>query len=101
MGRPGDRAPAGVPIRGMRDRGAMHRLVNVVAVCCVILVFVGCGQDPATRKQRYLERGVAYLEQGRANEAIIELKNALQLDAAFAPALHALGRAYAAKFWYG
>src|SRR5262245_10580745 len=90
-----------VPIHGMRLRMSARRSLRSCVAFLALLVLVGCGQDPATRKQRYLDRGVAYLESGRVNEAIIELKNAIQVDPAFAPALHTLGRAYATKFWYG
>src|SRR4029450_2374812 len=45
-------------------------------------------------------KGVAYLKDGKNNEAVIELRNALQIDPKFAPALHALGRAYKAKGWH-
>lgn len=34
------------------------------------------------------------------NEAIIELKNALQIDPKFGPAVHLIGRAYSAKGWH-
>lgn len=62
-------------------------------VGAVLLTLAACAQDPATKKQRYLDRGVQYLAQGKHNEAIIELKNALQIDPRFVPALHALGLA--------
>ena len=51
------------------------------------------------KKRQYLERGTAYHADGKYNEAIIQLKNALQIDPKFGPALHALGRAYRAKSW--
>jgi Tfp pilus assembly protein PilF len=52
------------------------------------------------RKQKSLERGAEYLKAGKFNEAIIELRNALLVDPDFFLALHALGRAYAAKSWF-
>jgi len=52
------------------------------------------------KKQKGLERGEKYLSQGKLNEAIIELRNALQVDPEFVPALHALGRAYERKSWF-
>src|SRR4030095_7903817 len=64
------------------------------------LVLTGCFQDPQVKKQQHLERGSRYLSDGKYNEAIVELKNALQIDPKFVPALHALGRAYYAKGWY-
>src|SRR5262245_19527633 len=63
------------------------------------LVLVACTQDPNVKKQRYLEKGIAYQKDGKYNEEIIELRNALQIDPKFGPALLALGRAYRAKGW--
>jgi len=77
----------------MRTRG---RLV----VCVLIALLLGaCAQDPNVKKQQYLERGLAYHKEAKYNEAILQLKNALQIDPKFAPALHAIGRAYRAKSW--
>src|SRR5919106_1256473 len=60
-----------------------------------------CAQDPNVKKQQYLERGVKYHAEGKHNEAIIQFKNALQIDPKFGPAALALGRAYRAKSWSG
>src|SRR5687767_14949764 len=60
---------------------------------------LGCTQDPNVKKQQYLERGAKYHAEGKHNEAIIQFKNALQIDPKFVPAALALGRAYRAKSW--
>ena len=71
-----------------------------VLTCVAIALLVGaCTQDPNVQKQQYLERGISYQTEGKYNEAIIQLKNALQIDPKFVPALHAIGRAYRAKSW--
>src|SRR3990170_1951401 len=67
----------------------------------VLLILAACSEEPGVRKQRHLQRGFQYLEAGKYNEAVIELKNALQIDPALVPALHALGRAYRQKSWHG
>src|SRR5436190_7496469 len=72
-----------------------------IPLLALLIGLAACTQDPNVRKQRYLERGVKYLAEGKQNEAIIELKNALQIDPKFVPALEAIGRAYLAKAWYG
>lgn len=69
-------------------------------IALVLLIGTACGQDPALTKQRYLERGERFAREGKYNEAIIELKNAVQIDPAFAAARRALGRVYAAKAWH-
>jgi len=65
----------------------------------ITLLLGACTQDPNVKKQQYLERGLAYHKEGKYNEAILQLKNALQIDPKFVPALHAIGRAYRAKSW--
>jgi len=69
-------------------------------VCLLIALLLGaCTQDPNVKKQQYLERGIKYHAEGKYNEAILQLKNALQIDPKFGPALHAIGRVYRAKSW--
>src|SRR6202008_1334830 len=69
-------------------------------ICVLIALLLGaCAQDPNVKKQQYLERGLSYQKDGKYNEAILQLKNALQIDPKFAAALHAIGRAYRAKSW--
>jgi tetratricopeptide (TPR) repeat protein len=70
-----------------------------IALVVIALVVGACSQDPNVKKQQYLEQGIKYQAEGKFNEAVIQLKNALQIDPKFAPALHALGRAYRAKAW--
>src|SRR3990172_5126454 len=70
-----------------------------LAYALVILGTVSCAQDPEAKKQTYLERGRAYHTNGKYNEAIIELKNALQIDPKFTPALYHLGLSYKGKGW--
>ena len=67
-----------------------------LVVGCVV---AACAQDPNVKKQQYLERGVKYHAEGKHNEAILQFKNALQIDPKFVPAALALGRAYRAKSW--
>src|SRR5688572_6830462 len=50
---------------------------------CIVLIGItvsACSQDPDVKKRQYLERGTAYHADGKYNEAIIQLKNALQID---------------------
>ena len=84
----------------MSDRALGWGRVTVV-LGLALAVAVGCVDSPAVKKQKAVDRGAQYLKDGKPNEAIIELKNALQVDPDFVPALHALGQAYAAKSWFG
>lgn len=76
------------------------RLLTVLVLALALASAVACTQSPEAKKQKSVERAEAYLKEGKANEAIIELRNALQIDKDFVPALRALARAYAAKAWY-
>ncbi len=78
------------------------RQVGTLLVIGLVLVAGGaCGQSPLAKKQKAVARGEQYLKDGKINEAIIEFRTALQVDQDFLPAVHALGRAYIGKSWYG
>src|SRR5262245_19120271 len=77
-----------------------RKISALITAACVAVVVGGCTKDPAVAKQRHLEKAQGYYAKGKYNEAIIEIKNALQIDPEFAPAVHLAGRAYAAKGWY-
>ena len=81
-----------------RSRPAPFLALLVIAL--TLAGGVACTQSPEVKKQKAVEKGEAYLKDGKVNEAVIELQNALQIDRDYVPALHALGRAYAAKAWY-
>jgi len=84
-----------------RESGAPvgSRPCKIFAVLAALTFLVGCVQDPVAKKQAYYERGAKYQGEGRYNEAIIEFRNALQIDPDMIPALRALGQAYRAKSW--
>ncbi|MFK7914261.1 MAG: XrtA/PEP-CTERM system TPR-repeat protein PrsT [Pseudomonadales bacterium] len=62
-----------------------------LAGLCLLFALVGCD---STTPQGHLDNAAALREQGKVNEAIIELKNALQKDSAFAAGRIALGNVY-------
>ena len=49
-----------------------------------LALLVGCATEPAVKKQKHLDRGTAYLKQRKYNEAILELRNAIQINSATA-----------------
>jgi putative PEP-CTERM system TPR-repeat lipoprotein len=57
---------------------------------------LACGGDPNLAKHAHFERGNAYVEGQRYEEAILEFRNAIQQDPLFGEARHRLARAYAA-----
>jgi tetratricopeptide (TPR) repeat protein len=76
------------------------RMLAALMLTLVVAGAVACTQSPEVKKQKAVERADSYLKDGRANEAIIELRNALQIDKDYVPALRSLGRAYASKGWH-
>src|SRR6185312_8787471 len=59
-----------------------RRLVpSIIALQCV--VGIGCTESADVRKQRFLESGTRYFEQGKYREAAIEFRNATQIDPKF------------------
>ena len=67
--------------------------LNSLAVGC--LVAVACNADPSLRKQQYLESGNKYLADGKYASAIIEYRNAVDIDPKFGEARKQLAEAYA------
>jgi len=64
------------------------------AVVVGVLLGAGCNRSPEAKKARYLERGDAYYSQQKYREAVIEYRNALQIDQANIHAMQRLGLAY-------
>jgi tetratricopeptide (TPR) repeat protein len=58
------------------------------------LVTAGCFRNPNARKQKYLESGAHYFQQGKYREAAIQFGNALQIDKNFAPAHYQLAQCF-------
>lgn len=64
---------------------------------CLLLIFAaGCNRDPNVKKQKYLESGKQYLEQGKVKEATLQFATALQIDGRFTEAHYQMSRAYTA-----
>jgi len=75
----------------------LRRLASLVLL--LAMAATGCVQDPNSRKNGYLDEGIRYYRAGKYNEAVIALKNALQIDPRFVAARHLMGRTYKAKSW--
>ncbi len=54
----------------------------------------GCKHDPNKEKQKYLESGKRYEDEGKLREAVIQFSNALRVDRNFAPAHYQLAKTY-------
>src|ERR1700730_10072738 len=93
--------PAHSPSFECRSATKSPRRLSVVVLLAVVTLLgsAACSQSPEVKKEKALERGERYLKEGKINEAIIEIRIALQIDPEFAPALRALGEASAEKSW--
>ncbi len=73
-----------------------QRRVRAFLVVTTVATMIGaCSTDPQAAKQEHFARGQAYIAEKKYNEAIIELRNAVQIDARFGEARYQLAEAYA------
>ena len=54
----------------------------------------GCSRDPNVRKQKYFDSGEKYFAEGKYREAVIQYRNAIQIDPRFAQAHYQLSQTY-------
>lgn len=73
----------------------MARLTARVLACLTLaLLLSSCSSDPNQRKLSYLKSGQHYFNQKKFQEAVIEFRNAIQIDPRFAEAHYQLARSY-------
>jgi Tfp pilus assembly protein PilF len=68
-----------------RNKHLLQTISFVVVLSAGVLV-PACAHDPQVAKRRHLDAGKAYLASGQTREAVIELRNAIQIDPRFAEA---------------
>jgi tetratricopeptide (TPR) repeat protein len=73
---------------------ALKRLAALSVVAVASLLAVACQSDPTVRKQQYLESGNRYSADGKYPHAIIEYRNAVDIDPTFGEARKRLAEAY-------
>jgi tetratricopeptide (TPR) repeat protein len=71
-----------------------HLVRLLLVLTCLAALLTGCSRDPNVRKQKYLESGQRYFDEGKYREAIIQYRNATQVDGRFADAHYQLAQAY-------
>jgi Tfp pilus assembly protein PilF len=72
----------------------VSRVSAVLAVSLALGFTAGCHRDPNKQKQRYLESGKRYADEGKPKEAAIQFSNALKVDHNFAEAHYELSKVY-------
>ena len=65
-----------------------------LAIGAIALFLTGCSRDPNVRKQKYFESGQRYYEKGKYREAVIQFRNAVDVDQTFAAAHYQLAQTY-------
>src|ERR1700729_954418 len=73
---------------------AALRISAILAVSLAVGLTAGCHRDPNKQKQRYLDSGKRYAEQGKLLEARIQFTNALKVDHNFADAHYQLSKIF-------
>ncbi len=68
--------------------------ITAAALLGAVALTTGCNRDPNVRKQKYLESGERYAQEGKYREATLQYFNALKADKNFAPAHYDLGKAF-------
>src|SRR5271170_101863 len=71
-----------------------RRISAVLTISFALGLTVGCHRDPNKEKQRYLESGKRYADQGKLKEATIQFSNALKVDHNFADARYQLAKVF-------
>lgn len=67
------------------------RCLKIVSLLALFLLAVGCNRDPKVQRQKYLEGGNRYFNNGKYKEASIMYRRALQQDLRFGEAYYRLG----------
>jgi tetratricopeptide (TPR) repeat protein len=78
-----------------RRRTASAVGLRTALVLALAAVLVGCSGDPAVRKQEHLDKGNQFAAEEKYREAVVEYRNALQIDPTFGAAHHKAAEAYA------
>src|SRR5271170_258963 len=73
---------------------ASLRTSIVLGLTLALGLTAGCSRDPNKQKQKYLDSGKRYVDQGKLKEASIQFANALKVDHNFAEAHYQLARVY-------
>lgn len=70
------------------------KLRLLIVLACMAAFLAGCTRDPNVRKHKYFESGQRYASKGKYREAVIQYRNAIEVDATYADAHYQLAHAY-------
>ncbi|MDH5573494.1 MAG: tetratricopeptide repeat protein, partial [Gammaproteobacteria bacterium] len=70
---------------------SLFKYFKIIPLGIIVIMLISCG-GAEERKEKYLEKGKAYLEEKNIDKARIEFKNVLQIDPKFSDAYYYLGK---------
>jgi tetratricopeptide (TPR) repeat protein len=76
----------------MRTRQTVITLLVIAVIA--LTAQTGCSRDPKVRREKYLESGQRYYDQGKFREAVIQFGNAVQADPRWPEGHYRLGLAH-------
>ena len=80
--------------KGLTIAISMPRHWTVVATLLLVMVSAGCRGSAETRKQRSFATANQYVDQKKLREAVVEYRNAVQIDPRFGEARKGLAKTY-------
>ncbi len=81
-------------IAGTGTVRSIERLVGTLALIAMLVPIGACSKDPEAAKRDYLASGDRYVGQNKLREAVIEYKNAIEVDGRYGEARFKLGNVY-------
>src|SRR5262249_30315737 len=73
-----------------------HSFPKFVFLLALTALLTACSKDPQKQKLAFLNDGERYFRTGKYAEAVIQFRNAIQIDPRFAAAHYQLGQTYLA-----
>jgi tetratricopeptide (TPR) repeat protein len=86
--------PKAVQQISMSDIFRSKKMLKSAIVFLVLISLSGCARDLKTRRQRLLDSGQKYMEQGKYDAASIQFRRAVQLDGGFSESYYRLGTSF-------